>query len=323
MAQILPLQIPFGTAVVLDRRCQGDDALTTSPRVFRHGTGGKMEILEADSADYKVRQSREEIEYAKSYREWVESLPPQERRQLASLNLDKPSAPGWSSGPALGTDAAELAIAEEIVAPDPDPDADHDWRVAADLRTAEVIAKLVCELLANDPTLGVECLALSTGVGYEGASEISIARKYGVSRAAVSKRCIELSERLGVKNRRALKSEEAREIYRERAVEVHRQAGREATGNPPRASRVETMGALAARIAANWRRVSKSRWLKDAGAAELLLARRSLRPAFQVADELECRIREQGDRGIITELDRDLAPPPKESFRPPPPKARL
>jgi hypothetical protein len=273
-----------------------------------------MEILEADSADYKVRQSREEIEYAREYEKWIHSLPPDERRELASLGLDRPSAPGWSSGPALGLDAAELAVAEEVAAPDPDPTADHDWRVAADLRTAEAIAKLVCELLANDPTLGIECLALSTGIAYEGASEISIAKKYGVSRAAVSKRCIELAERLGVKNVRAMKSETAREIYRERAVEVHRAAGREATGNPPRASRVETMGALAARIAANWRRVSKSRWLKDATAAELLLARRSLRPAFQVADELTAMIRAKDDRAILRELDRDLATPPQGIF---------
>ena len=305
MAQILPLQIPFGTAVVLDRRCQGADALTTSPRVFRHGTGGKMEI-ESDAADYKIRQSREEIEYAREYEKWIQSLPPDERAQLAALGLDRPSAPGWSSGPALGLDAAELAVAEEVAAPVENEEI-HDWRVAADLRVAEAINKLLSEFLANDPSLGVECIALATGIAYEGASENAIAKKYGVSRAAVSKRCIELAERLGVKNRRALKSEEAREIYRERAVEVHRAQGREITTEPPRASRVETMGALAARIAANWRRVSKSRWLKDAGAGELLLARRSLRPVFQVADELAAMIRAKDDRAIIRELEHDLA----------------
>ena len=265
-----------------------------------------MEKIELDDADYRIRQSAAEIEYDKSYREWVDSLPPDERRELASLGLDRPSAPGWSSGPALGLDAAELAVAEEVAAPDPDPAADHDWRVAADLRVAEAINKLLSEFLANDPSLGVECIALATGIAYEGASENAIAKKYGVSRAAVSKRCIELAERLGVKNRRALKSEEAREIYRERAVEVHRAQGREITTEPPRASRVETMGALAARIAANWRRISKSRWLKDSGAADLLLARRSLRPAFQVADELERLIREKNDRGILRELEADL-----------------
>ncbi len=264
-----------------------------------------MEILEADSADYKVRQSREEIEYTAAYREWIQSLPPDERQELAALGLDKPSAPGWSSGTGLDLDMAELAVAKEVAAPAEDKEI-HDWRIAADLRTAEAIAKLVCELLANDPTLGVECLALSTGIAYEGSSEVAIARKYGVTRAAVSKRCLELAERLGVKNVRAMKSEQAREIYAERAIAVHRAAGRELTGETNRASRVQTMGAFASRAAAVWARVKKSQWIKNAGAAELLLARRSLRPCFEIADELAAMIREKGDRGIIRELEADL-----------------
>ena len=273
---------------------------------IRHGCRGKMEKIELDDADYKIRQSREELEYAREYEKWIQSLPPEERRELASLGLDKPSAPGWSSGPALGLDAAELAVAEEVAAPADDEEI-HDWRVASDLRVAEAINKLLSEFLANDPSLAVECLALATGIAYEGSSEVAIARKYSVTRAAVSKRCLELAERLGVKNVRAMKSETAREIYAERAIAVHRAAGRELTGETNRASRVQTMGAFASRAAAVWARVKKSQWIKNAGAAELLLARRSLRPAFQVADELTAMIREKGDRGITRELDRDLA----------------
>ncbi|MFN6016618.1 MAG: hypothetical protein ACK49N_03500 [Verrucomicrobiota bacterium] len=265
-----------------------------------------MEKIELDDTDYRQRQSREEIEYAREYEKWIQSLPPEERRELASLGLDKPSAPGWSSGPALGLDAAELAVAEEVAAPVENEEI-HDWRVAADLRVSEAIAKLISELLSNDATLATECLALISGVCYTGASENSIAKKYGMTRAAVSKRCIELCERVGVKNFRAMKSEQAREIYAARAVEVHRQAGRELTTEPPRGRRIETIGGLASRIAGIWRRIQKSQWIKDATAAELLLARRSLRPAFQVADELERLIREKDDRAIITELDRDLS----------------
>lgn len=266
-----------------------------------------MEI-EHDAVDYKIRQSREDLQYAADYRRWVESLPEDERQQLASLGLDQPHAPGYSSGVGINGDVGEDAVAEEIVTPDPDPDEDRDWRVAADLRTAEVVAKLISEMLATDPTLGAECLALATGVAYQGASENAIARKYGVSRAAVSKRCIELCEKLGVKNVRAMKSETAREIYADRAVEAHRAAGREITGEPSKAKRVETMGALASRAAAVWRRVKKSEWIKDAGTAELLLARRSLRPCFQIADELERMIREKADSAIVAELEHDLPP---------------
>ena len=259
-----------------------------------------MEILEADSTDYKIRQTSLELEYTAAYREWVESLPDDERQQLAALGLDRPSAPGYSSGVGISGDAADNAIAEEIVAP-------AEEESAADLRTAEAVGKLIAELLTNDSTLAVECLALATGVCYSGASENSIAKKYGVTRAAVSKRCIELCERIGVKNRRALKSEIAREIYSERAIEAHRAAGREITGELSKPRRVESLSIHASRAAAVWRRVKKSQWMKDAGAAELLLARRSLRPCFQIADELTAMIRETDDRAIIAELDRDLA----------------
>ena len=263
-----------------------------------------MEILEPDKVDYRIRQSREDLQYATTYRAWVESLPEDERQQLASLGLENPSCPGYSSGVGINGDAADDAIAEEIVAPD--TDADRDWRVAADLRTAEVVGKLISELLANDATLATECLALVSGIAYTGASENAIAKRYGVSRAAVSKRCIELAERLGVKNFRAMKSDLAREVYAERAVEVHRQAGRIAT-EPPRGRRIETIAGLASRIAGIWRRIQKSQWVRDTTAAELLVVRRSLRPAFQVADELERLLREKADPTIVAELDRDLA----------------
>jgi hypothetical protein len=60
--------------------------------------------------------------------------------------------------------------------------------------------------------------------------------------------------------------------------------------------------------------LQKSDWIKSASAAELLLARRSLRPVFQVADELAQLIRATGDRQIIAQLEHDLGPPPhKES----------
>jgi hypothetical protein len=136
---------------------------------------------------------------------------------------------------------------------------------------------------------------------------IAIAKRHGLTRAAVSKRCIELSERLGVKNPRPMKTERAREIYRDRAVEVHRRAGHEIAGEPHRGAKVETLGSHASRIAGIWTRLQKSDWIRGANAAELLLARRSLRPALTIADELAAMIREKGDRGIIRELEHDLA----------------
>jgi hypothetical protein len=144
---------------------------------------------------------------------------------------------------------------------------------------------------------------------------IAIAKRHGLTRAAVSKRCIELSERLGVKNPRPMKTERAREIYRDRAIAVHREAGREIAGEPHRTAKVETLGSHASRIAGIWTRLQKSDWIRGASAAELLLARRSLRPVFQVGDELERLIRSKNDPTITRQLEHDLGGGNKESFK--------
>jgi hypothetical protein len=174
---------------------------------------------------------------------------------------------------------------------------------------------LIGELIVDrNPALAVECLALTTGIAYEGNSMIAIAKRHGLTRAAVSKRCVELAERLGVKNLRPMKSESARQIYRQRAVAVHREAGREIAGEPHRGAKVETLGSHGSRIAGIWTRVKKSDWIRSASAAELLLARRSLRPVFQVADELAAMIRRKNDKAITAQLEHDLATPPLRSL---------
>jgi hypothetical protein len=271
-----------------------------------------MEI-ELDDADYRIRQSREEIEYAREYEKWIQSLPPEERREIAALGLGEADVPKRAGNCGLGRDAAEQSAAqtlEEIAAPDPDEGISE-----ADLRVCEALQKLIGELIVDrNPALAIEVLALTTGIAYEGNSMIAIAKRHGLTRAAVSKRCIELSERLGVKNLRPMKTERAREIYRDRAVEVHRRAGHEIAGEPHRGAKVETLGSHGSRIAGIWTRLQKSDWIKSASAAELLLARRSLRPAFQVADELAAMIRRKNDKAIIAQLEHDLATPPLRSL---------
>jgi hypothetical protein len=118
-----------------------------------------------------------------------------------------------------------------------------------------------------------------------------------------------------VKNPRPMKTERAREIYRDRAIAVHREAGREIAGEPHRGAKVETLGSHASRIAGIWTRVRGGDWIKSANAAELLLCRRSLRPVFQVADELARLIRAKNDKAITAQLEHDLGGGGKESFK--------
>jgi hypothetical protein len=277
-------------------------------RAARFSTRDRGQMLE----DYHQRQAAADQEYQQAYTEWIASMTPQERELLAAQGLDSPEIPKQrSAGIGLSCDAAEQSAAQtldEIAQPDAE-----EGVTEADLRTCEVIQKLIGELIVDrNPALAVECLALTTGIAYEGNSMIAIAKRHGLTRAAVSKRCVELAERLGVKNLRPMKSESARQIYRQRAVAVHREAGREIAGEPHRGAKVETLGSHGSRIAGIWTRLQKSDWIKSASAAELLLARRSLRPVFQVADELAAMIRRKNDKAIIAQLEQDLGPPPHQ-----------
>jgi hypothetical protein len=264
--------------------------------------------------DYHQRQAAADQEYQQAYTEWIASMTPQEREQLATLGLAEPEMPKRSGGVGLTCDASEQGAAQsldEIAAPDAE-----QGITEADLRVCEALQKLIAELIVDkNPRLAIEVLALTTGIAYEGNSMIAIAKRHGLTRAAVSKRCIELSERLGVKNPRPMKTERAREIYRDRAIAVHREAGREIAGEPHRTAKVETLGSHASRIAGIWTRLQKSDWIRGASAAELLLARRSLRPVFQVGDELERLIRSKNDPTITRQLEHDLGGGNKESFK--------
>lgn len=74
-----------------------------------------------------------------------------------------------------------------------------------------VVRRLVGILLADsNAQLGVECMALVTGIGYEGDSMAEIARRHKVTRAAVSKRCVDLCDTFGIKPVRAMRPEKNR-----------------------------------------------------------------------------------------------------------------
>ena len=83
-----------------------------------------------------------------------------------------------------------------------------------------MVRRLVGLMLADtNPALGVECMALVTGIGYEGSSMAEIARRHGVTRAAVSKRCVDLCDAFGVPPVRAMRPEKNREHCRKARLE--------------------------------------------------------------------------------------------------------
>ena len=271
-------------------------------------------------SDYHQRQATLDQEYAKEYAAWLDTLSAEERQQLAAQGLDAPEIPQRSAGVGLSRDAAEQSGAsclDEIIDESAGPQ-EHDddfWKVAADLRAGEAIIRIVSEILGGgNAALTTECLALATGVAYQGASESAIAKKFGITRAAVSKRCIEIAERVGVRNHRAMRTGRACSAYSRARIESLTQQGVTYDPERLRRERREVFSQISAKLAVAFDKL-RPEWLKGATGAELLLARRSLRPAFQVGDELERMIRATGDRQIIAQLEADLGGGGKESFK--------
>jgi hypothetical protein len=173
--------------------------------------------------DYSQRQKAKDAQYAREYRAWVESLPPEERRKLEAQGLAAPDITHHGNGSAKG-DAADSPLMREGDDPAlmPEPEPEHDIRCAPnDDETAWSTARhLLGEVLSHaNARLTAECIALVSGLIYSGDSMTDIAKRHGITRAAVSKRCVELTELLNLRPSRAMRSLTARESYRSARIE--------------------------------------------------------------------------------------------------------
>ncbi len=180
--------------------------------------------------------------YVRDYEAWVESLEPKERAELKALNLDKPLPDDHrANGTGLSEDIANspLASYEPDMAELLDSDASDfsqsadeapSNESAADISTTaapdpdliwDVMRRLIGEILdAPNRSLTTECLAAVSGMSYMGDSLTSIAKRHRVSRAAVSKRCVELSEKLALLPSRAMRTLTARNSYRHAQLNI-------------------------------------------------------------------------------------------------------
>jgi hypothetical protein len=178
------------------------------------------DAMERDAPDsYSRRQRDSDAEYARQYKAWVESLPPDQRSQLADLGLDSPDMPDTAGS--RHRDVADTPLCStSAVEPDESPPgrfAEPEMPVVSDEDTLHLLRRLIGELLSQDrPGLSIECLALVTGLCYTGDSMTTIAHRHSVTRAAVSKRCVSLSTALNLPPSRAMRSLPARDSYRQR-----------------------------------------------------------------------------------------------------------
>ena len=176
-----------------------------------------------NSDEYARRQSEKDSEYEQEYRTWVESLPIEERKQVEAAGLGQPCLQRHGNG-SPNRDLADSPLASHT--PDIAALVDREEEeLPAPLRDAtEVLRHLVADLISEgNARLTIECLAVALSLSaYNGESMTEIAKRHGITRAAVSKRCVDITERLNLTPSRAMRSEMARNIYRNAQLKTHR-----------------------------------------------------------------------------------------------------
>jgi hypothetical protein len=160
---------------------------------------------------YIARQRERDAEHARDYAKWVATLSPEERASLREQGLDTPMISYRAGG--------EFDVASS------NRDFTDSWgdkkdaiiqtapSQAVDIQAA--LRRLVGELIGQDNAkLSIECLAIVTGLVYDGDSMTTVARRHRVHRATVSARCISLSQALNLPPARAMRTVKARQSYR-------------------------------------------------------------------------------------------------------------
>ena len=167
------------------------------------------------SDDYTKKQTKRDAQYERDYEAWVKSMTLDERREAERLGLLKPCIQRHGNG-AADHDMAESSrashtpdIAALVDHEDEEPEA-HSMGSAT-----EILRRLVDDIVSEDNTrLTIDCLSIALGLRvYAGDSMTQIANRHGITRAAVSKRCVDITQRLKLPPSRAMRSEKARKIY--------------------------------------------------------------------------------------------------------------
>jgi hypothetical protein len=174
--------------------------------------------------EYSTRQAARDADYERNYRDWVRSLSPEEQRQLEKQGLASPMVARHGNG-APDHDMAESSRASHT--PDIAALVDHEQEDREETsmhNVTDVLRHLVADLLSEGNTrLTIECLAIALGLSaYEGETMTEIAQRHGITRAAVSKRCVDITERLNLPPSRAMRSTRARRIYQKAQLKRNR-----------------------------------------------------------------------------------------------------
>jgi len=187
--------------------------------------------------DYAKRQAQRDQQYLHSWksdeaRQWMESLPPEERRKLEADGLLAPMLPKDGSGVLLDGDLAESPLASST----PDIAEQIDGSETKENANAQARSDVLASFCARmrgcaNPALVFDAVCYGTGVlAIEGQSATELAAKHCVTKQAFSKIAVEWCTKFGLPPARSMKSKRARAAYRKRAKAVHQRY--KLTGRP-------------------------------------------------------------------------------------------
>lgn len=195
--------------------------------------------------EYTSRQRAKDALYVREYEAWLATLTPEERYTAKQLGVDAPLLPSDGNGihdedladsPLASVPAFEIQEPEPAEKSDQSDTSDRSVQIPSQALHSEevwdILRRLIGQLMAErNARLSLECLALVSGMSFLGDSMTAIARWHGVTRAAVSKRCVELTNQLNLLPSRAMRSLSARSAYR--AAQNSTRAHYERFGNSP------------------------------------------------------------------------------------------
>lgn len=162
--------------------------------------------------DYAETQRTRDRQYAKAW----EQLTPEQRQQLRDAGIEGPELPSYDTHK---RDDDEL-MARTVTADTDETSAEEpQGQVGCSLAA---LRRVFGEIASQENIpLSLDCFSIATGIGYSGESMAQIAKIHGVTRAAVSKRCVEITNALRLKPTRAMRRLTTRETYGQRARNTH------------------------------------------------------------------------------------------------------
>lgn len=191
----------------------GSHAAPPTPRL-------EAEKAPQDAESRKQYSDPRTANYVSAYADWTAGMSDADLAKLAALGLDKPLVDDHhATGTGLDGDMAESAAASytpDIIAQvEPETQANDQGPFDSEALW-DALRRMLGELLnQKNAKLTLECFALVSGASFLGDSMTAIARRHGMTRAAVSKRCIDIARELNLPPSRSMRAATARQSYRQ------------------------------------------------------------------------------------------------------------